>query len=753
MTRSPSSIQPMTNGSPATRRARLWQPVVSQLPLRRFTILFVGSRLAAILTLAIVGNQAAPGRAAEMMSLEELRQTRGEQARQRCRVTMNNDGCDVLYFPKEEKATVEAFLSKRTTPLAGTHVDRIAFCSISSGFSNFTHNTKIGTLLSRSGYEFDILPNTRNISRELIDQGTDCLQAVVEFGHRHQMEVFWSFRMNDTHDAAHRPDKPYFLFPPLKQEHPDWLLGEPVKRTPHGRWSSVDYALPQIRDLAFGYIDEVCRNYDVDGVELDFFRHLCYFKSTANGGVASGEERAMMTSLMRRVRKMTEEVGLQRGRPILISVRVPDSVGFCRDMGFAIEQWMSEGLIDILITTCYFRLNPWEYSVKLGHEHDVQVTPCLSDSRVRGETRFRRSSAKSYRGRAMNAWNAGADGLHLFNSFNPNAPMWKELGDPEALATMDKLYFVNVRDDDPRRFLANGREYRTVPVMGPSHPRLITADGPITLPIEIGDDLSKARRDGYKSDLKIHLEVPSIQRVEQLQVKLNGTELTGGLLNQGWVDYPAAPACVEQGVNEVEIGVDPSALGADDWSVVYDGENKPSKHWHRDRGSVRAIEKLTDGALLIADRGEVSGDYLYYRYPWGAEPSREAVVEARVKAKAGSSYIIVANGIGGERLGIWPDRIDLYHNPKLQYKMKTTDDFHLYRMELKGSDLKVYVDGELRIDAAGALGPRSGYAKNEVAFGAANSGQMGEAYWASIKARASGMTCRDLVVSVAYAKE
>ena len=35
---------------------------------------------------------------------------------------MNNDGCDVLYFPKDEKATVEAFLAKRTTPLAGTHV-------------------------------------------------------------------------------------------------------------------------------------------------------------------------------------------------------------------------------------------------------------------------------------------------------------------------------------------------------------------------------------------------------------------------------------------------------------------------------------------------------------------------------------------------------------------------------------------------------------------------------------------------------
>ena len=176
---------------------------------------------------------------------------------------------------------------------------------------------------------------------------------------------------------------------------------------------------------------------------------------------------------------MTEDVGRQRGRPILVAVRVPDSVGFCRDMGFDLERWLSDGLIDLLITTCYFRLNPWEYSVELGHKYDVPVYPCLSDSRVRGETRFQRGSAASYRGRAMNAWAAGADGLHLFNFFDPNAPMWRQIGDPEALATMDKLYFVSVRDGDPQSYLAKGRQYRTVPIFGPSQPRLVTAGQPV----------------------------------------------------------------------------------------------------------------------------------------------------------------------------------------------------------------------------------------------------------------------------------
>ena len=709
--------------------------------------------LTAILTLALVGAVIATGQAAEKTSLDEHRQARKELAQRRRRVIMNNDGCDVLYFPDSEKVTVEAFLAKRTTPLAGTHVDTIAFCPTSSGFGFFTHNTKVGTVLTRSGREYGIQPDTRNIAKELIDQGTDCLQAVVEFGHDHEMEVFWSMRMNDTHDVSHHPDKPYLLFPPFKEEHPEWLVGDHVKRTRHGRWSSVDYAHPEIRDLAFGFIDEVCRNYDIDGVELDFFRHLCYFKSTALGGTASDEQRDMMTDLMRRVRKMTEEVGIKRKRPILVAIRVPDSVGFCRDMGFDIEQWMREGLIDILVTTCYFRLNPWEYSVELGHKYGVPVYPCLSDSRVRGETRFRRSSGESNRGRAMNAWNAGADGLHLFNHFNPNVPMWKEIGDPDALLVRDKLYFVNVRDDDPRRFLAKGGEYRTVPVVGPSHPRLVTAGEPVTLDIEIGDDIPAAQRRGYKPDVTLHLEVPFIKKAVQLDVKLNGVELIGGVLNQGWVDYSVPLASLMQGTNQLKIAADPAALQTDDWSVEFDGGNKQSRPWNRDRGSTRTVEEIVGDSLLIADRGEASGDYLYYRYAWGADPDGEAVVEARVKVKSGSSYIIVTNGIGGERLGLWPDRIELFHNRTIQYKMDTTDGFHLYRMELKGRDLTVYVDGELRIDASGAMRPRSGYSQNEVAFGAANSPQLGEACWRDVKARASGLTLQDLVVSVSYEKE
>jgi len=659
---------------------------------------------ASILMVSAVSAQPPAGEGE--LSIEQLREMRRELAHRPRRIIANNDGCDCLYFPTDREVTVEGFLDLRTTALAGTHVDTIAYCTISSGFSNFTHATEVGTVLTRHPGDYGILPDKRNITQDLIDLGSDTLHSVVEFGHEHGIEVFWSMRMNDTHDAAHTPDTPYLLFPPLKVEHPEWLVGDHVTRTPYGRWSSVDYARPEIRDLAFAFIEEVCHNYDVDGVELDFFRHMCYFAGVANGGAASQEERDMMTDLLQRVRSMTEEVGQERGRPILVSVRVADSVEFDREMGLDIERWLQDGLVDILVTTGYFRLNPWEYSVELGHRYDVPVYPCLSDSRVRGESRFRRASIQGYRGRAMNAWAARdqsgspADGIHTFNLFSPTSAVFREIGDPATLATLDKLYFVTVRDGNPNSWLAGGDSHRSVPILTPLHPVSISPGEPLGTDIWVGEDTEQARAAGAEPSVTLHLEMPGIERAEQVRVTLNGHRLDGGTPAEGWIDYPVPVEWLERGRNRVEVALEPDELpGPDDWSVSWEATETPQAPWYRDPGSDRTEEKLEDGALSIADRGTVSGDYHYYRYAWGAEPDEPLVVEARVKVVSGSSFVIIGNAVAGERLGLWPDHIDLWSDNDIRYEMDTTDDFHTYRIETEGEDLKVYVDGELRLDS------------------------------------------------------
>ncbi|NLO05493.1 MAG: hypothetical protein GX131_06635 [candidate division WS1 bacterium] len=705
-----------------------------------------------LLALLLIANVAAQQEGAGQMSLEELREMRRELAFAPRGIIANNDGCDVLYFPRDDEITVQSFLDRRTTVLADedSQVSTIAYCTISSGFSFFTHDTKVGTVLARESGDYGINPQMRNATQPLIDLGSDCLQSVVDFGHANGIEVFWSMRMNDTHDNAHSPDKPYLLFPPLKEQHPEWLVGAHDARTPHGRWSSVDYAREEIRDLAFAYIDEVCRNYDVDGIELDFFRHLCFFASTANGGVASEAEREMMTDLMRRVRGMTEEVGQQRGRPILVAIRVPDSVEFSRDMGLDLERWLQEGLADILITTCYFRLNPWDYTVELAHANGVAAYPCLSDSRVRGESRFHRKSLECYRGRAMNAWAAGADGIHTFNLFSPTSQIFREIGDPASLVAKDKLYFATIIDGGPNSWLAGGAKYQTIPIITPSHPATLRRGEALEVDLRVGEDFAAAREAGAEPTVTLHLELPGITDVEQIDVSLNGQRLSGGTVSEGWLDLPVDATILQRGSNSVKIALaDRQAEDGDRWNLAWEGTQKPVAPWYRDPGSVRTEEALQDGAMLIADRGQEAGDYHYYRYAWGVDASEPAVVEAQAKVISGSSCVIVSNGTAQERLTLWPDHIDLHFNRDIRYDMDTTDDFHTYRLEMQGEDLKVYVDGELRLDATG-LYNKGGAGSSILSFGAANSPMLGEALWRQVRARFTGQSCRDVVLSVRY---
>ena len=87
----------------------------------------------------------------------------------------------------------------------------------------------------------------------------------------------------------------------------------------------------------------------------------------------------------------------------------------------------------------------------------------------------------------------------------------------------------------------------------------------------------------------------------------------------------------------------------------------------------------------------------------------------------------------------------------IRYEMDTTDDFHVYRIVLKNNDIMVYVDGELRIDGTDKFNPPVTPAgRNNVSFGAANSGSLGEAYWDYVRFRTGTVSIFDVLVSVKH---
>jgi hypothetical protein len=507
---------------------------------------------AAAITASVWADVVAPAESAAQRQ-ESMRELRRQAAHRQRRIIFNNDGDDIVYELKE--ATPQALLDARTTGLLGTQVDSIFYCTWCSGFGLCTHKSPVAEPFIATTGVF-----TPNKTKEFHDKGLDPLTIMVEFAKRNGLEIFWSMRMNDYHDGDYQ-DYPE-MFPKFKKDHPQYLFGTPENRPTgiaDGRvWAGVDYGRTEVRERAYRLIEDVCQRYDVDGIEMDFFRHLVFFRKHAWGEPCGDEERAMMTGLLRRIRRMTEEVAIRRGRPLLVAVRVPDSMGYCRGIGLDIERWLREDLVDIMTVGGYFRLSPWETSAQLGHKYGVPVYASLDDSRMRDDEGKVRDSPECYRARAMEAWLAGVDGIYMFNAFNPKSPLWRELGDPKTLSALDKVYMPVVRSLwGVGGYLRGGQQFLARPVLCPERPVTLRPGEPHVVTFPVGDDLPEQEAEGLAPAATLRLRVEGLATPDDLVVMLNGPALTGGSLNHGWLEFALTPGQVRRGRNRCEM-----ALGA-----------------------------------------------------------------------------------------------------------------------------------------------------------------------------------------------
>ena len=380
--------------------------------------------------------------------------------------------------------SIPNFLNIRSAGLKGSDVSTISYCSITSSFGQFTHNTKVGEFLTLTHQR----PGRRNVVPEFVKLGTDPLEVTCKFAHENGFEFFWSNRINDCHDSGHTPEKPYERWSKLKTEHPEYLFGACGEVLPHGRWSAVDFSYQEIRDLCVQYYTEVCENYDVDGIELDFFRHLYLFKNVARGEIATVEQLEMLTNMLTQIREMTERVGMGKGKPILILIRVPDAIEYCLGVGIDLENWMRKGLVDIVVGSDYFRLNPWKYLVEQGHKYGIKVYAGLSEPRVQKEHPLLiRLQNPVYRARSAAAWQAGVDGLYIFNEYNTRSLYLSEIGSAKKLKDKNTLYFATYLNANPNSYLKEGVNSFNLPLLTPSNPKILDSK-PLALSLEIGDE-------------------------------------------------------------------------------------------------------------------------------------------------------------------------------------------------------------------------------------------------------------------------
>ena len=486
---------------------------------------------------------------------QDLRLLRKKASHRQRRIIQNNDGCDILFYCKE--ASSENLLNIWTKGLEDSQVDTLYY-TIQTGIGSVMYNSKVATPITATSGNFK-----DNMLGAFLENGLDPLEIISDFCRKNDMEIFASFRMNDIHSGDLEKNGELCdpeLHSPWKTEHPEYLLGSREKaqngeRLPyfhqHRGWAAANYELEPVRDYVYQTIEEVCKNYDIDGIELDFFRHPLFFKSHVLQGKVGDKERAIMTGFLRRLRSMMDQESLRKGHALLISIRVPDSVGYCSDIGLDVEEWLKEGLVDILVPGGYFQLQPWENSVELGHKYDVPVYPCLDDSReLDGNSPFLKNSVSSYYGRAQQVWSSGADGVYLFNAiypFNPNHVIYDQLGDPQILSKQSRNYFVNVlRTDIIDGFLSGSRDrYLKLPELNKYQPMVLLPGQSKSVSLDTGTKPNESA--------VLKLELNKTVTKSDLLVMVNGKVMDQSELSGNWLTIEIKKENIKEGINCVEI--------------------------------------------------------------------------------------------------------------------------------------------------------------------------------------------------------
>lgn len=366
------------------------------------------------------------------------------------------------------------------------------------------------------------------------DQGLDLVKALVEETHKRNLEVFWNHRVSEgdwlPDSAGADPEEE---LNPVKKAHPDWVI-----RDIHwyGDWN---YAVPEVREINVNILRELAENYDFDGIQIDFSRHVPI--------LPPGEEwqhRDAMTEFIRMVRLMSLEVERQRGRPFIIVAKVPRNLAGCRADGFDVETWAEQQLVDIFTLGCRSMDVDVGAFRRITAGRNIKLQPCFGSHHATAGYKW--PPIEFLRGVFGNWWQQGADSVLTFNwssslqqeegdypdryaGTRVELQAYREAGNPETLAHKDKIFAVERRGGFPWSggfFCRN--ETAPLPVTLANYGR------PASLTIGICDNL-RALAEKLKQ-VSLRAVLLGAREGDRLEVRLNGVPLPQAAEDHAWKD-------------------------------------------------------------------------------------------------------------------------------------------------------------------------------------------------------------------------
>ncbi len=302
--------------------------------------------------------------------------------------------------------------------------------------------------------------------------GGDLVRNFIERCRQKGLVPFISVRQNDGHGLHLVDSRPVDAVCPGMSgitisrsyyEHPEWRLAHHAGDREHWVWN---FALEAVRADRLAVIEELCENYDLAGLELDFMRHPAYFRPEETSSAQRAEIMAGYIQAVRAILDRTARPGQHRW----LCARIPAFTQPYDLLGIDLSRWAAVGVEMFNLSHYFFTEQNGDYAqikqqlpgaaVYLEMTHTTRV-----GTRIRSEASetqfdtfsYRRTTDTQFYTTANLAYARGLDGISAFNfvyyrehgegergPFNePPFHVFRHLNDPAWLARQPQHYILS----------------------------------------------------------------------------------------------------------------------------------------------------------------------------------------------------------------------------------------------------------------------------------------------------------------------
>ncbi|MDR1303906.1 MAG: hypothetical protein LBK76_01665 [Verrucomicrobiales bacterium] len=231
---------------------------------------------------------------------------------------------------------------------------------------------------------------------------------------------FISYRMNDTHHLeklhSKHADGAQLNVSEFYQQHPEYIL-EPASNSWQDR--GQNWAIPEVREYKFSFIRELCENYDLDGLELDFVRYPRLFRLHET---PPEQREAILTEFVTRVRTLLDATA--RGTKRWLSLRLPLPADMHGKLGINFDRLDAAGVDMFNLSSYYYTVQNTDISlIRQATKNTslyLEMTNCISvgaavDQEDGDNFELLNATENQLRTTAQGAYARGIDGISLFN--------------------------------------------------------------------------------------------------------------------------------------------------------------------------------------------------------------------------------------------------------------------------------------------------------------------------------------------------